>query len=198
MTFYVEITLLDTEEIAPYTLWSKLYTQLHLAFVEHKDAEEQVPYGVSFPQYRVGQKGDQSFVSLGGKLRVFAATEAELVALNLADWLQRLDDYVHVSRIKVVPSDKALIHLTVSRDRAKPFCAKRNAEYAQRSSISEDLARQRFEQTSRLKLLPFITLRSLTNGQEFSLKIDQKSADEARQGRFNCYGLSRVSTVPHW
>lgn len=198
MNYFIELTLLPNPEVGSYFLWSKLYVQLHLAFVEHKDAEEQVPYGVSFPQYRAEQKGDKSFISLGSKLRIFAVSEAELVALNLATWLERLDDYVHVTRIKAVPSDKPLSHVVVSRDRAKPFSAKRNAEYAKRSSISEDLARQRFEQTSRLKLLPFITLKSLTNGQEFSLKIDQKPADEARQGRFNTYGLSRMSTVPHW
>lgn len=198
MMFYVEITLLDAEEIAPYALWGKLYTQLHLAFVEHKDAQEQVPYGVSFPQYRAEQKGEKSFVSLGSKLRIFAATEGELVALNLSRWLQRLEDYVHVSRIKAVPDDKPIRHLCVSRDRAKPFSVARNAAYAARRGISEAAAQQHFGDSSRLKPLPFIMLKSLTNGQEFSLKIDQKPADEARQGRFGSYGLSHTSTVPHW
>lgn len=198
MKHFIELTLLTDPEISPYFLWSKLYTQLHLAFVEHKDAQEQVPYGVSFPQYRAEQKGEKSLVSLGGKLRIFATTEAELVALNLAQWLQRLEDYVHVSRIKAVPDDKPIRHLCVSRDRAKPFSVARNAAYAARRGISEAAAQQHFGESSRLKPLPFIMLKSLTNGQEFSLKIDQKPADEARQGRFGSYGLSHTSTVPHW
>lgn len=198
MKFYVEMTLLDMQEIAPYTLWSQLYTQLHLAFVEHKDTNEKVPYGVSFPQHRVGQKGDVAFVTLGSKLRIFAETNEQLKALNLSSWLERLLDYVHVSSIKPVPTDKPISYLTVARDRAKPFNPSRNAAYAARRGMSEAAAQQHFMESSRLKPLPFITLKSLTNGQTFALKIEQKPAAEACNGMFSTYGLSATSTVPHW
>jgi CRISPR-associated endonuclease Csy4 len=198
MKCFIEITLLTDPEISPYFLWSKLYTQLHLAFVEHKDANEKVPYGVSFPQYRVGQKGDVAFVTLGSKLRIFAETNEQLKALNLSSWLERLLDYVHVSSIKPMPTDKPISYLTVARDRAKPFSPARNAAYAARRGMSEVAAQQHFMQNSRLKPLPFITLNSLTNGQTFALKIDQKPADEACSGVFSSYGLSATSTVPHW
>jgi len=33
MKVYQEITIIKTPEISPYFIWSKLYTQLHLALV---------------------------------------------------------------------------------------------------------------------------------------------------------------------
>ena len=198
MKFYVEMTLLDTQEIAPYTLWSQLYTQLHLAFVEHKDAQEQVPYGVSFPQYKVDYQANRNFMTLGAKLRIFARTAEQLEQLNLTKWLDRLLDYVHVTRVQAVKQDKVIGYLTVARNRAKPFSPARNAAYAARRGMTEVAAQQHFVESSRLKPLPFITLTSLTNGQNFALKIEQKPAAEACNGMFSTYGLSATSTVPHW
>lgn len=199
MNYYQELTLIPQDkDWSPYFLWSQLYTQLHLAFVEHKDAQEQVPYGVSFPQYRVDHKANRVFMTLGAKLRIFAHTSEQLEQLNLPKWLDRLLDYVHVTRIKTVPQDQVVGYLTVTRNRIKPFHPKRNAAYAARRGISEDAAKQHFEQSSQLKPLPFAQLKSLTTGQLFTLNIEQKTADEACQGMFSTYGLSATSTIPHW
>ena len=51
MKYYQEITLIDQAEISPYFIWSKLYTQLHIAFAEIKDADDKISMGTSFPQY---------------------------------------------------------------------------------------------------------------------------------------------------
>jgi CRISPR-associated endonuclease Csy4 len=51
MDYYQEITLIDQAEISPYFLWSKIYMQLHFALVEMKDQYNQVPIGISFPDY---------------------------------------------------------------------------------------------------------------------------------------------------
>ncbi|MEC7119079.1 MAG: type I-F CRISPR-associated endoribonuclease Cas6/Csy4 [Pseudomonadota bacterium] len=199
MKYYQELTLIpQDEDWSPYLMWSQLYIQLHLAFVEHKDAQEQVPYGVSFPQYRLDYKADRTFMTLGAKLRIFAHTAEQLEQLNMPKWLDRLLDYVHVTRVQAVPQDKVIGYLTVSRNRMKPFHPKRNASYAARRGMSESAAHQHFIESSRLKPLPFITLKSLTNGQVFSLNIDQKPADEACQGMFSTFGFSATSTVPHW
>ncbi|HNN29956.1 MAG TPA: type I-F CRISPR-associated endoribonuclease Cas6/Csy4, partial [Agitococcus sp.] len=37
MKYYQELTLIAQAEVSLYVIWSKLYTQLHLAFVEQKD-----------------------------------------------------------------------------------------------------------------------------------------------------------------
>nr|WP_264755539.1 type I-F CRISPR-associated endoribonuclease Cas6/Csy4 [Moraxella canis] len=48
MNYYLELTIMDNPELTPYQIWSKLYTQLHLAFVEQKDEQDKVGYGVHF------------------------------------------------------------------------------------------------------------------------------------------------------
>ena len=37
MNFYQEITLIPDAEISPYFLWSKVYTQLHIALADVKN-----------------------------------------------------------------------------------------------------------------------------------------------------------------
>ena len=56
MKFYQEITLIDQAEISPYFIWSKLYTQLHIALAEIKDDSDKVGIGASFPQYIFEEK----------------------------------------------------------------------------------------------------------------------------------------------
>ena len=52
MKYYIEVTLMKTDDFSPYELWSRIYTQLHIAFAEIKDTYDKVNIGVSFPQYR--------------------------------------------------------------------------------------------------------------------------------------------------
>jgi CRISPR-associated endonuclease Csy4 len=207
MKYFIELTLMTDPEISPYFILSKLYTQLHLVFVSHKDVQEQVPYGVSFPQYRAKQKSDKTFVSLGSKLRIFAKTEAELTQLNLTTWLNRLSDYVHISSIKAVP---ATVNQWVTVRRVHPPA---NADalarrYAKRSAVgkhgafavaSVDEARQRLQHyPDTLHQLAFIPLKSLSTGDSFNLVLRQEVVDAAQDGLFSTYGLSRESTLPHW
>jgi CRISPR-associated endonuclease Csy4 len=56
MKFYQEITLIDQAEISPYFIWSKLYTQVHIALAEIKDDSDKVGIGASFPQYILRKK----------------------------------------------------------------------------------------------------------------------------------------------
>ena len=75
MKHYVEITLLPTDDIGHYFLWSKIYQQLHLALVELTGGQGG-SVGFSFPEYSAKQP------RLGRKLRVFAVTESQLVQFN--------------------------------------------------------------------------------------------------------------------
>src|SRR5699024_6412398 len=97
-------------EITPYFIWSKLYTQLHLALVEQQNPDKKVNFGVSFPEYLYQEKnndkeGSKEFASLGTKLRVFGPSQQELEQLNLSKWLERLTDYVHIKSIQPVPDE---------------------------------------------------------------------------------------------
>src|SRR5690554_4787769 len=105
MKVYQEITIIKTPDISPYFIWSKLYTQLHLALVGQQNPDKTVDIGVSFPEYHCFEKDNKTITVLGDKLRVFANSQAVLEQLNLAHWFSRLADYVHTTSIKEVPSD---------------------------------------------------------------------------------------------
>ncbi len=221
MRFYQEITLIKTPEISPYFIWGKLYMQLHLALVEQQNPDKTVNFGVSFPEYKYTKKEDGVFAILGTKLRVFASNETELQQLNLAKWLERLTDYVHIKSIQPVPANVNR-YLLVKRYRADTNLQRLTRRFMQRESkrtgkeISFEEAsamqNQRFAKTNNLTLqqaekhyaqptvkdLPFIKLKSLSTEEEYSLLIEQVSVEQPCGGTFSTYGLSRKSTVPHW
>ena len=105
MRVYCEITVLSNPEVNIHFLWSKVFKQLHLAMIEIQDDHQQVPVGVSFPEYVFGEQ----YCVLGSKCRLFATDQATLEQLNISQWLSRLTDYVHITSIRPVP-DKVLGH----------------------------------------------------------------------------------------
>lgn len=197
MDYYIELTLIKDSEISPYFIWSKLYTQLHLAFVEQKDANEQIPYGVSFPEYKTVENKGKRLMLLGSKLRVFANSVDELQKLDLNKWLERLTDYVHVKSPKQVEGVGQ--YITVNRYRPKASAENLARRYAQRKNISVEEALKRLEgYQPKHAPFPYIQLKSLSGEREFSLCINQQVMDKAVEGKFSTYGLSATSTVPHW
>jgi len=51
MNYYQEITLLPNPDINLFSLWSKVYQQIHLGLVKMQDDQGRLPIGVSFPEY---------------------------------------------------------------------------------------------------------------------------------------------------
>lgn len=220
MNYYQEITIIKSPEISPYFIWTKLYTQVHLALVEltkatYGEGATQSDVGVSFPEYACFDKNGETIVILGSKLRIFAKTEAELQQLNLNKWCRRLLDYVHIKSISEV-GNKAAGYVVVKRFRqeknldskTRNFAKKHNktfeevkasriAHIAKKYSINEEDARQRYE-NPKLEKRPFIKMESLKEKHPFSLEIEQFSTESAQKGVFNTYGLSTKTTVPHW
>ena len=207
MKFYIELTVINSADISFSIAWSKLYTQLHLAFVEMQDANAQVPIGVSFPEYKVGESKGKKLMLLGSKLRIFAQDEATLSKLNLPKWLARLEDYIHFKSIKPVP-ENVQNHLVVSRYRPKSNIELVARRIVKRKQIALDLAIAYLNTVDEAKKLkgykqnwepfPYIQLKSLSGKQDFSLCISQTTVDEIKGGIFSTYGLSSQSTVPHW
>lgn len=215
MRFYQEITLIRTPEMSLYFIWSKLYTQLHLALVEQQNPDKTVNVGVSFPEYSAESKKGEYFGGLGTKLRVFADSEDELRNLNLSEAFSRLTDYVHLTSIRAVP-EKITGYLNVRRCRKAFNLESITHRYARRKNISFEEAKleqnQRYAEEHKLdlkeaekhyqrphfKVPPYIQLQSLSGGRDFSLLIKQEPAEEACKGTFSTYGLSSSSTVPHW
>ncbi|HFE9866417.1 type I-F CRISPR-associated endoribonuclease Cas6/Csy4 [Acinetobacter baumannii] len=76
---------------------------------------------------------------------------------------------------------------------------------AQRRNISLDQARQHFKQYVEQPVVePYVSLKSLSAKREenvdrpYRLYIGKSLVDEARDGMFGTYGLSRMTTVPEF
>lgn len=202
MKYYQELTIIPNDDIAPYVIWSKLYTQLHIALADIKNTHGISGIGVSFPNYRYHEKYGKGFGTLGNKLRVFADSEASLALLDLPKWLDRLSDYVHIKRIDEV-GDKATGQVVVVRYRMLDV-VKKAQRFAEFKGISfKDALEHCLEHKTQPKPHPFIALKSQTNGNPYRLTIWQYPTDEMVAGKFNSYGTNNMSspnkaTVPHW
>lgn len=215
MKYYIEITLIDNSEFSLFKLWSKLYTQLHLALVEQQSSDKTLDIGVSFPEYHCHDKEGKTIAFLGGKLRVFANNQAALEQLNLARWFSWLADYVHTTSIKEVPSDVDE-YLQVARYRPNMNMERLTRRLAKRKGISFDEAKKQQNQSyadekgvsleeamthylnPTIKDLPYIKMKSLSGDREFSLLIKQQPVEQPQEGSFSTYGLSSKATVPNW
>jgi len=190
MKYYRELTLLLQEDVDLYFIWQKLYQQIHLALVGNKKDDNASSIGVSFPEY------DANKFSLGTKLRIFAEKEQTLEHMQCERWLNRLSDYVHLSRIKPVPEKLAghacfkHIKLKGNKEKLARRRTKRKGETLQQAlSHFENFEEQRTN-------LPYINMTSQTNRQRFRLFIEKQAMEQPQTGLYSCYGLSNTTTVP--
>jgi CRISPR-associated endonuclease Csy4 len=194
MNYYMEITLLPNPDINLFSLWSKIYQQIHLGLVEMQDGQCRVPIGVSFPEY---VKGDKYGV-LGGKLRLFAEHEATLSQFNVGYWLARLSDYVHCTGIRPVP-ERLSGHAIYRRVQPKNNPIRLARRYARRHEMELEEALGHYKGMAPVSIQsPFIQLKSLSSGETFCLWIARIPATESSAGSFSSYGLSTTSTVPEF
>lgn len=197
MTHFQEITILPDPDITPYFIWSKLFTQLHIALADIKNKHGIESIGVSFPDYHYDKKGKSS--KLGLKLRIFAPSSNELVKLQVNKWLSKLMDYVEVGFIEEV-GDNGTGYVSVHRYRFKP--AEIQAQtLSEKLSISYDEAMVTVAKRKPEMPLPFIQMHSQTNGSDYRLKVLQQPCSEAKSGSFTVYGMNGMRdavTVPHW
>jgi CRISPR-associated endonuclease Csy4 len=194
MGFYCEITLLPNPEVNLNFLWSKVFQQIHLGLVEMQGDKGQVPIGVSFPEYAVGEK----FSVLGSKCRLFAQDEATLAGFDTAKWLVRLSDYVHCTSIRPVP-EKLKGYAIYQREQPKTSKERLARRYAARHNESYGEALLRYQEVVHKSVtIPFIRLKSLSNDQTFCLWIRKTSASESSGTTYSTYGLSAKTTVPEF
>jgi CRISPR-associated endonuclease Csy4 len=212
MNYYIEITLLPGLDFSLFKLWSRVFEQLHLGFVENQDDQKRVPIGLSLPEYKMGNK----YGVLGSKCRLFAEDDATLERFNALQRLARLSDYVHCTGIRPVP-DKLLGYSVYRRVKPKTNPERLARRYARRHGL--DLATAlnmtvelraagdnpsyplSFRYCDMLKpsvALPFIRLQSLSGGQTFCLWISKIEALAPVAGSFSAYGLSGLATVPEF
>ena len=200
MNYYIEVTLMENDKFSPYELWSQLYPQLHLALVEAKNADNKVSIGFSFPQYRFHQDKGVGFI--GTKLRLFAESEADLKKLDIRRWLERLEDYVHVTSIREVPND--IKNYAIYKRKQVKTNAQRLARHrVKRGDIGFDEALARYSNVVTTTNMPYIEMKSLSTSDQqsekrFKLFIEKQSAEKSATQVFSTYGLSSVSSVPEF
>lgn len=188
--YYQELTLLPDAEITENHIWSKLYQQLHLALASQMDGEAKGRVGVSFPQYEDGDK-----VRLGSKLRLWAETEEELTKLDIKKWLQRYQDYIHITRIRPIPS-VVKGYVVYRRYHQEASAMQKARRYAKRHSVPYEEAIKMFPQMCDGIKLPYVKMSSETNKQRYRLYIERIPHDNQKMLGFGSYGLDNQSTVP--
>lgn len=201
----MEITLLPNDEVPIYFLWEKIYQQIHLALVEVQDTNKKVAIGAAFPEYKYDEK--HKLYHLGGKLRLFAASKELLEGLSLKEWFSRLNDYVHITKIRDVPNE---VDGYVCFKRIQP--KSNNARLARRSAkrkvklkgLSQEAANKEAEadyceRKEIYSQAPFIHIKSLSSDKQYRLMIAKVDENDAQfDSGFSTYGLSSVSTVPQF
>lgn len=202
MKYYLDITLLPEADITLGFIWQKVYQQVHIALVDNKVAENQSAIAVSFPRYSIEKSREHAF-ALGNQLRLLANEESQLIELNIAKWLNRLEDYVHIKSIKPVPDNTS--HIAFIRQQVKGEARiekemlSKAKRWAEKSGQPFDVCLAELEKTKPKadNPLPFIWLesqatkqRDAANSRKFPLFIKKIETTEQQLGTFNCYGLS--------
>lgn len=197
MNFYQDITLLPDADISLGFIWQKLYQQVHIALVENKIGENQSAIGVGFPEY--GQKSFQ----LGRKLRLFAQEQAQLEKLNIAVYLTRLTDYLHLKSIQPVPEPTGYVsfvrHHAKGQARIEKDHQQKAALWASKTGKSLDECLNTLSKTKPKLYVhqPFVWIesqetksRTPETARKFPLFIKCIEKEAVEIGAFNCYGLS--------
>ncbi len=185
MDHYQDIQILPYPEFSSPLLMGALYNKLHRALVELKATN----IGISFPEYSTKPKG------VGGVLRLHG-DQKSLDKLKDLAWLKGMRDHTETTEVCPVPA--SIGYLRVKRRQFKTNAERLRRRRMKRKGESYEQACNAIpDGIERKPDVPFITVRSASTGQSFSLFIEQLKADEGQQvGEFNSYGLSQTATVP--
>lgn len=199
MKYYQKITLKPCDEIGLHFLWSKVYTQIHLALASYQRDHTSQPLGISFPEYQYKENGNTPG-NLGKTIHLISDQESHLKQLDLPEWLRRLSDHITLSDTEAVPDDIEK-HSSFTRYQPKNSAAKRRAfrHRVEKLGESEEQAYAYITgMTQARSLLPYIQMQSLSNQQRYNLFIKQTDVTESSSnGEFTTYGLSKNgATVP--
>jgi len=186
MDHYIDIHLRPDPEFPAHQLMAALYAKLHRGLAQLRLTS----VGVSFPGYQ------EKPPSLGETLRLIGP-EQDLARLMAQAWLQGMRDHAEVKDLAPVPKDA--VHRSLRRVQAKSSPERLRRRQMRRHGLSEDQARARVPDTAAEALrLPFVTLRSASNGQTFPLflQLGPPVPITPPKGDFNAYGLSSTATIP--
>lgn len=188
MKYYQDITLLPDAEVPVHFLLSKVFMQIHIAFVEEKNKSGMMQYAVSFPEY-----GE---TSLGNKIRIFSIDRNELEKLDIRTKLSRFSDYVHVTSIRDIP-ERITSYEIFSRYQVDGSVHQKAKRYVSRHpGISYEEATRLLRQKNGKTKLPYVQMLSLSNSNRFRLFVKRTVVDVPLHIECGTYGLSDECTVP--
>ncbi|MCB5362678.1 type I-F CRISPR-associated endoribonuclease Cas6/Csy4 [Pusillimonas sp. CC-YST705] len=185
MDHHIDLRIRPDPEFSTPVLMNALAAKLHRALVTLGASD----VGISFPHHK------PQGIGLGHTLRLHGS-HTRLHQLMAANWLTGMADHVEATDILIVPH--GTLHRTVRRVQAQSSADRIRRRQIKRHNWTEDEARARIPDTVEQRLkLPWLTLRSLSTGQNFRLFVEHLPCQpEAIAGRFNAYGLSTTATVP--
>ena len=197
MKYYIDITLLPSDDIGIHFLWGKVMMQVHLALVEIQNENQQVSIAISFPEYRTACASKPGYV--GKTLRIFAPQLQDFEQLDINRWLKRLCDYLHINDAQNVPAEISVFeNFSRSQEAGSPDRLIRRRMKRKSESLEE--ATQHFLSYQRKhedKRLPFIKLKSLASDNDFNLAVQRKSVDNQSAALgYSTYGLSSQGGLP--
>ena len=191
MNYYQDITLIPDGEVSPSFLWTKVFTLLHLALAEEQRREGMVKTALAFPAYQ--DKG------LGNKIRILAPSAEQLERLHLEQGLERLSDYVHLTKIRKIVERRITGYSIYSRYQPDESVERKARRYARRhEGVSYKDALNLLNQREKTYELPYIQLKSVSTAQTFSLFIKKTSCQSEQPGTLSNYGLSDNASVPEF
>ena len=191
MNYYQDITLIPDGEVSPSFLWTKVFTLLHLALAEEQRREGMVKTALAFPAYQ--DKG------LGNKIRILAPSAEQLERLHLEQGLERLSDYVHLTKIRKIVERRITGYSIYSRYQPDESVERKARRYARRhEGVSYKDALNLLNQREKTYELPYIQLKSVSTAQTFSLFIKKTSCQSEQPGTLSTYGLSDNASVPEF
>ncbi|RPH26906.1 type I-F CRISPR-associated endoribonuclease Cas6/Csy4 [Buttiauxella warmboldiae] len=182
MESYQEIRILPHLEFQQPMLMAALFARLHLALAARRSGD----IGISFPEY--GK-------TPGGVLRLHGCQQA-LEELDATRWHAGFQDYCSVAAIAPVPAVAGW--RTVNRVQVKSNAERLMRRSVRKGWLTEEEAEQRVAQIrTQSSSLPFLPLKSLSNGQHFRLFICHGELQTSPvTGTFSSYGLSGATTIP--
>ena len=191
MNYYQDITLIPDGEVSLSFLWTKVFTQLHLALAEEQRREGMVKTALAFPAYQDKE--------LGNKIRILAFSAEQLERLRLEQMLGRLSDYVHSTKIRKISESQITGYSIYSRYQPDEPVERKVRRYVRRhEGVSYEDALQLLSRRKETYDLPFIQMKSLSSSQRFSLFIKKTPCQMEQEGTLNSYGLSDTASVPEF
>lgn len=136
------------------------------------------------------------FVQNLGQLLRLHGCSAALSDLQGQPWLIGMRDHVQISEATLVPPNAQHCRVRRVQSDSNPDRLRRRA--MKRHGLSEQQAAERIpDDAMKLLDLPYLALRSQSNGHQFRLFIRQEAPQSTPSaGSFNASGLSQDATVP--